>query len=869
MKRNSVLKSIVLSATVSAILAGCGSSATTRGDEDPKKGNENKEVVEKVKATSITGKAIDGYLQFATVCLDLNKDGYCQPTEPMSSTKKDGSFALDISAEVQALDSYKEAMLLVYGGRDVDTGVDFSGKLLAPADSVAVHITPITTLVAKAVQKELKANPDLTKEQIKEKVTEKKAEVAKVFGIEVEDIALDPIEVQATKPELIKHSLKIQKAAEAMAGGTGDDEKIEEVYEKLAEKLSQAEQSKGIDDLLTKTFADDATKAKEVSANIEKAYTMYKGNLRKVAYITKQDMKKVRGGQTVTAPVEIIEGDWDKTYVRADLEDIGIDNPTDDQVDAIIEKIGAGVVPGAVFEKAKEWESEANEDLKKVFIDAKKLEEVKKKKEDLKKAKKDGKIKKFTAGTKFYEVDFLKGAYDEITVGKNNVSFKLFYLDSGAWNEYVDSHNNVKYVLKNGVWEEKVDSKSYASTINDDGTLTIEEDNLQVTLLNQKDVSNQKVYIPEIDMYIAMPSGAKTSYLEFKALHDEYRLDHKYYPLVMMSSNDDSDRPAITLDTYISDNCKSGYFKTEDNKVCDATTQKGISYGYKWEIKTVDGIKILEEHYKYGSTERTTIYSMVGEDLYEGRYIKAGIQKNPDLEYNEVAMNAIKKVMEENFVDGVSEGSSSSDSSGYTGDSNSTSSGSDTNNSVNTPTTGETDEDTQSNYEQEMSFLVSDLKTIGYPNQVSKDEFDEIKSILGKIEAGTILKSENVEKLKDSSFKIGGAIYDTVMLRNKFKGQFLYFKEDSYITGIAFYGDKASLRTSDNQEWEGSWSVNYDTITINDNSGAKIYITFEKSFKEGPYNDLESGDNATYEIDPGNSSHNSGSGNLEVNGVGL
>jgi len=643
MKRNSIFKSILLSATVSAILAGCGSSTSSTETKDSKKDGEQKEVVAKVKSTSITGKAVDGYLQFATVCLDLNQDGYCQSTEPMSATDKDGSFTLDISADIQAQESYKEAMLLVYGGKDADTGVDFNGKLLAPADSVAVNVTPITTLVAKAVQKEFKENPNLTKEQIKVKVTEKKAEVAKVFGIEVADIALDPIAVQATKPELIKHSLKIQKAVEAMAGGYGDDEKIEEVYEKLAEKLSQAQQSKGIDDLLTKTYADDATKAKDISANIEKAYDMYKGDLKKVAYVTKQDMKAVKNSQPVTIPVEIADDDWDKAYVKADLEDIGID-PSEDQINAIIEKIGEGVVPGAVFAESKKWETETDEDLKKVFIDTRKAEDKKAKEEDLKKAQNDGKINKFTAGTKLYDIDSYNGEiiYDEVIVGANSTLLKEFEFVLGSWSEMVDDSDGVEYILKDGSWIKSVYSNDHVSAINADGTLTLKNDNQQVTLLNQKDLSNQKIYIPELDMDVVMPSGAKSTYLGFKALHDEYRLDSKDHRLSTVSL-DNSDERTLTLDTYIADNCKWGNFKTEDGKVCDATTQKGVMYyNQKWEIKTIDGVKILEVH---NTRDETSIYSMVKDELYEGIAIKAGIQKGPYLEYNEVAMNAIKEVI--------------------------------------------------------------------------------------------------------------------------------------------------------------------------------------------------------------------------------
>ena len=48
--------------------------------------------------TTLSGRAIDGYLQGSTVCLDLNRDGECSPdTEPTSLTDNEGLFDLNIT----------------------------------------------------------------------------------------------------------------------------------------------------------------------------------------------------------------------------------------------------------------------------------------------------------------------------------------------------------------------------------------------------------------------------------------------------------------------------------------------------------------------------------------------------------------------------------------------------------------------------------------------------------------------------------------------------------------------------------------------------------------------------------------------------
>ena len=45
---------------------------------------------------TVNGKAVDGYLRYSIVCLDLNQDSFCQPTEPFALTDINGSFTLNI-----------------------------------------------------------------------------------------------------------------------------------------------------------------------------------------------------------------------------------------------------------------------------------------------------------------------------------------------------------------------------------------------------------------------------------------------------------------------------------------------------------------------------------------------------------------------------------------------------------------------------------------------------------------------------------------------------------------------------------------------------------------------------------------------------
>jgi hypothetical protein len=175
------------------------------------------------KSSSITGKAVDGYLMGATVCLDLSMDGFCQ--SPFTLTDNNGSFNINLTQEQQDHENYKKAMLLVYGGQDSDRpGEHFAGKLEAPNDgSGQIIVTPITSLISAY----LKENDleELTEENIKEA----KTKVATILKIDVEKVDDDPRE--NNDKDLINATLQLQHAANSLVtaakkdGSLSDEEK--------------------------------------------------------------------------------------------------------------------------------------------------------------------------------------------------------------------------------------------------------------------------------------------------------------------------------------------------------------------------------------------------------------------------------------------------------------------------------------------------------------------------------------------------------------------------------------------------------------------------------------------------------------------
>ncbi len=186
------------------------------------------------EVNSIGGKAIDGYLVYATVCLDLSNDGYCQiGDEPATSTDENGTFSLTLTAEQKAHSDYATAPLLVYGGYDKDTNTDFTGKLKATFNEEAeVNITPLTTMVEAMVA----SGED-----------EASAEAAVVAMLDLPagtDLGADPIVTAKTDPALLRAALQLQKSLEILAealesaGATqSQDDLLEGLYDSLATQL--------------------------------------------------------------------------------------------------------------------------------------------------------------------------------------------------------------------------------------------------------------------------------------------------------------------------------------------------------------------------------------------------------------------------------------------------------------------------------------------------------------------------------------------------------------------------------------------------------------------------------------------------------
>lgn len=176
-----------------AFLAGCG--GTTQ--------------MAQTSSASLVGTAIDGYLNGATVFLDLNNDRLWTAGEPKTTTDELGRYSLDTTGIASVVGKY----VVVTGGIDTDTGSAFQGRLIAKVDDASSGqvVTPLTTLAYAMVAQGLA--PDLEAA---------KAQIATVLGLDAGDLRLDPLKYLDTKPAIYTNQVAVQQAVQLLAAVNND-----------------------------------------------------------------------------------------------------------------------------------------------------------------------------------------------------------------------------------------------------------------------------------------------------------------------------------------------------------------------------------------------------------------------------------------------------------------------------------------------------------------------------------------------------------------------------------------------------------------------------------------------------------------------
>ncbi|MCL6263601.1 hypothetical protein [Craterilacuibacter sp. RT1T] len=143
-----------LSVTTAAVAAALALSACGGGG-----GGSSSGPVAPPSGSSISGKAIDGYLKNAKVCVDRNADGACDDGEPSATTGAGGNYTLSGATK----DDIGKNLLVLIGTDTIDEARPADFKFAAPVTLVRqldtlqgqIHISPLTTMVAAEVAKGL------------------------------------------------------------------------------------------------------------------------------------------------------------------------------------------------------------------------------------------------------------------------------------------------------------------------------------------------------------------------------------------------------------------------------------------------------------------------------------------------------------------------------------------------------------------------------------------------------------------------------------------------------------------------------------------------------------------------------------------
>lgn len=224
-KPNSKKRAMLAMASTAVLLAACGGGGGGGGGVAVGGGGS----APFVSANQLTGVVVDGYLQGATVFLDMNRDGVRDAGEPSTSTDLNGRYALDYSGVTGSIAGLS---VVVTGGVDSDTGFAFTGKLAAPVEAAgkAQVITPLTTLVDAMVAQGLAADVESAKQK-----------VATALGLTVEQIAMDPVAAIASNPGIYTTTVALQRSIQMLASANAvNGESSHESQERVIHALATA-----------------------------------------------------------------------------------------------------------------------------------------------------------------------------------------------------------------------------------------------------------------------------------------------------------------------------------------------------------------------------------------------------------------------------------------------------------------------------------------------------------------------------------------------------------------------------------------------------------------------------------------------------
>jgi hypothetical protein len=641
--------------------------------------------------TIIRGKAVDGYLNSATVCLDLSMDGYCQiGVEPATSTDVNGSYTLKVDLILQEHENFNIAPILVYDGKDNDTGKRFTGKLKAPNNGETINVTPLTTMIATSIEKEDKT---LSKAEIQKKINVAETKLKEAFGLSSNiNINNDPIVERGNgNDDLIKISLSLQKSLQTLAkAGLSDDkndkseaELIEDMFEAMVFAIDEQSENT-LNGLLDAMFNNidsqglmpEKTKkslqaAKTIGESVIKHYDGFEGDLSKISSKIEQDIDSMEVDFKDFNPNN---GDFNSSYYEKKIDYDEYDARVEgfiaeykhfgitDSYHLEIDKIPDVVKPWNMYDDdmLKLLKGKAPELYKKIKSMNEKWENEEKKRQ----AKHSNSKVDISLPFSYYDVyQNITSKYytHNVTFGADDTFISKYYkfdLDNSSFDE--DNSNNNYYLTKNGFQK---DGGEIYFTMNKEDLIHISSWNQDISIVSNENIKGD-YYVEQIGLMLNMPSRAEKTLIKVKYLDNIVWVRNKYI--------NKEKKPYTNFKDFIETQCGENFFSngvafggsSKDNYyTCDGTQKNGnlvyadyvngtskLTYkdAGKWKIITQHGKKILALYplKKYCDTDDIKIYTIFDENsdddvLWEGIMKEKGSMKT-FYNYNASAIKAIE-----------------------------------------------------------------------------------------------------------------------------------------------------------------------------------------------------------------------------------
>ena len=197
-----------------------------------------------ISDSGISGVTVDGYFQGATVFVDSNNNLILDASEESTFTDGEGGFALSSSGP-----------LVMTGGVDVATGLEFEGMLRAPDG--ATSITALSTIVSELM------DLGLTKFDAEKQLSNSLENI----DTSIDVLSLDPVaaslmgtaggqEVMATASQVLNTVIQIASLLEG-AGAINMADNMAEIFTQIAIDLNNLNTKKGVITLMYHRFNEN------------------------------------------------------------------------------------------------------------------------------------------------------------------------------------------------------------------------------------------------------------------------------------------------------------------------------------------------------------------------------------------------------------------------------------------------------------------------------------------------------------------------------------------------------------------------------------------------------------------------------------